>query len=93
MHQYSNCLVKLLLNFFVMALQNMHYQIVDILVNGKTEILKKILIYRITNWTVSVYISIHSKVSKSCTSLDKDLVRKLKFPQSRPEINSQLQVG
>jgi len=76
-----------------MALQNMHYQIVDILVNGKTEILKKILIYRITNWTVSIYISIHSKVSKSCTSLDKDLVRKLKFPQSRPEINSQLQVG
>ena len=71
-----------------MALQNMHYQIVDILVNGKTEILKKLLIYRITNWTVSVYMSIHNKVSKSCTSSDKDLVRTLKFPQSRPEINS-----
>jgi len=77
-----------------MALQKMHYQIVDILVNGKTEVLKKtLLMYRVTNWIVSAYMSIHNKVSKSCTSLDKDLVRTLQFPQSRPEINSQLQVG
>jgi hypothetical protein len=28
-----------------MSLQNMHYQIVDILVNGKTEVLKKTITY------------------------------------------------